>query len=275
MKIEKFVLGSMSTNCYLLINEETNEIVFKHAGTFVVSMFAQKKAIRTNITVEVDFPTDKEVYEILYIGNSLTYVHDIPSIIKNMIEADGAYISYCQDTPGGSYLKDHRNNFDILINKYDFTHVILQGQSYEAISNFNEFRSEILRYNEIIKTKNENTQTILYQSWAYNRDVYQGLAKYDMTQKLVDAYGTVAKEINAKVTRSGEAFKLFETEIGLNPSLYQDMNHQSLYGAYLSACVHYSTLTGKKASNNTYVIDGIDSEMIKTIQVIADKISFE
>ena len=53
------------------------------------------------------------------------------------------------------------------------------------------------------------------------------------------------------------------------------MNHQSLYGAYLSACVHYSTLTGKKASNNTYVIDGIDSEMIKTIQVIADKISFE
>ena len=128
---------------------------------------------------------------------------------------------------------------------------------------------------KIIKTKNENTQTILYQSWAYNRDVYQGLAKYDMTQKLADAYGTVAKEINAKVTRSGEAFKLFETEIGLTPSLYQDMTHQSLYGAYLSACVHYSTLTGKKASNNTYVIDGIDSETMKTIQEIADKISFE
>lgn len=256
------------------INEETNEIVFKHAGTFVVSMFAQKKSIRTNITVEVDFPKDKEMYEILYIGNSLTYVHDIPNIIKNMIEADGAYISYCQDTPGGSYLKDHRNKFDLLINKYDFTHVILQGQSYEAISNFNEFRSEILRYNEIIKTKNKNTQTILYQSWAYNRDIYQGLTKYDMTQKLADAYGSVAKEINAKVTRSGEAFKLFETEIGLTPSLYQDMTHQSLYGAYLSACVHYSTLTGKKASNNTYIIDGIDSEMIKTIQNIADKISF-
>ena len=257
------------------LNSETNEIVFKHAGTFVISIFANKKQIRTNINVKVDFPKDKEMYEVLFIGNSLTYVHDIPSIIKNMIEADGVYFSYSQDTPGGSYLKDHRNNFDILINKYDFTHVILQGQSYEAISNFTEFRSEILRYNEILKAKNSNTQTILYQSWAYNRDVYQGLAKYDMTKKLAEAYGSVAKEINAKLTRSGDAFKLFETEIGLTPSLYQDMNHQSLYGAYLSACVHYSTLTGRKASDNTYVISGIEPGMIKTIQEIADRISFE
>ena len=263
------------TNDDYEINQETNEIVFKHAGTFVVSIFANKKAVRTNITVDVEFPLDGQMYEILYIGNSLTYVHDIPSIIKNMIEADGAYISYCQDTPGGSYLKDHRNNFDILINKYDFTHVILQGQSYEAISNFNEFRSEILRYNQIIQNKNSKTNVILYQSWAYNRDVYNGLTKYEMTKKLADAYKSVATEINADITRSGEAFKLFETEIGLTPSLYQDMNHQSLYGAYLSACVHYTTITGRKASDNTYVISGIEPEMIKTIQKIADRIYFE
>lgn len=256
------------------INTETGEIIFKHAGTFIVSMFAQKKAIRTNITVDVNFPKDKEMYEILYIGNSLTYVHDIPSIIKAMIEADGSLINYCQDTPGGSYLKDHRNNFDLLIKKYDFTHVILQGQSYEAIGNFNEFRSEIVRYNEIAKKLNQDTQVILYQSWAYNKEIYNGLKKYDMTQKLKDAYDSVANEINAEVTRSGEAFKLFETTIGLEPSLYQDMNHQSIFGAYLSACVHYATITGKRASNNTYEIPNIDSNMIKTIQSIADEISF-
>ena len=256
------------------INTETGEIIFKHAGTFIVSMFAQKKAIRTNITVDVNFPKDKEMYEILYIGNSLTYVHDIPSIIKAMIEADGSLINYCQDTPGGSYLKDHRNNFDLLIKKYDFTHVILQGQSYEAIGNFNEFRSEIVRYNEIAKKLNQDTQVILYQSWAYNKEIYNGLKKYDMTQKLKDAYDSVAKEINAKVTRSGEAFKLFETTIGLEPSLYQDMNHQSIFVAYLSACVHYATITGKRASNNTYENPNIDSNMIKSIQSIADEISF-
>ena len=33
MKIEKFVLGSMSTNCYLLINEETKELVVVDPAT--------------------------------------------------------------------------------------------------------------------------------------------------------------------------------------------------------------------------------------------------
>ena len=33
MKIEKFVLGSMATNCYLLINEETKEIVVVDPAT--------------------------------------------------------------------------------------------------------------------------------------------------------------------------------------------------------------------------------------------------
>lgn len=95
-----------------------------------------------------------------------------------------------------------------------------------------------------------------------------------MTQKLKESYEEAANIIGAKITRSGEAFKLFEETYGRTPSLYQDMNHQSLYGAYLSACVHYSTITGKKASDNTYIIDGLDIEIIKNIQTIADKISF-
>ena len=40
MKIEKFVLGSMGTNCYLIINEETKELVIIDPATcpdYVVS----------------------------------------------------------------------------------------------------------------------------------------------------------------------------------------------------------------------------------------------
>ena len=69
-------------------------------------------------------------------------------------------------------------------------------------------------------------------------------------------------------------FKLFEETNVRTPSLYQDMNHQSLYGAYLSACVHYSTITGRKASDNTYKIEGIDSSVAAQIRRIADLISF-
>ena len=40
MKIEKFVLGSMGTNCYLIINEETKELIIIDPATcpdYVVS----------------------------------------------------------------------------------------------------------------------------------------------------------------------------------------------------------------------------------------------
>lgn len=114
----------------------------------------------------------------------------------------------------------------------------------------------------------------MYESWAYDRETYAGLTRYQMTEKLRIAYEEAASLIGAKITRSGEAFRLFEETYGREPSLYQDMNHQSLLGAYLSACVHYSTITGKRASDNMYKIEGIDSAMAAKIRRIADLISF-
>lgn len=255
------------------INPETLEIVFKRTGKMIVSIFAEGKSKRTNLSVEVTTNPNIEMYEILFIGNSLTYVHDIPKIIQNMITADGVYMCYSQDTPGGSYLSDHENNFNILIEKYQFTHVILQGQSYEPVNKKDAFLAAAQKFGEIAKAK--GAQVIMYESWAYDRETYNGLTRYQMTERLKQGYEEAANLIGAKITRSGEAFKLFEETYGRTPSLYQDMNHQSLYGAYLSACVHYSTITGRKASDNTYKIEGIESSTAAQIRRIADLISFQ
>ena len=253
-------------------NTETMEIVFKRTGELSISVFAQKQSKRVILKVDVRTNPNVEMYEVLFIGNSLTYVHDIPSIIQDMIEADGVIMNYSQDTPGGSYLSDHEQMFDSLINKYYFTHVILQGQSYEPINKYDTFIEYMVKYGEAAKAR--GAQVIAYQSWAYDRESYNGLTRYQMTEKLKLAYDDAANLIGAKVTRSGEAFKLFEETYGRTPSLYQDMNHQSLYGAYLSACVHYSTITGRKAINNTFVLEGIEADIATQIKQIADLISF-
>ena len=158
------------------------------------------------------------------------------------------------------------------IEKYAFSHVILQGQSYEPIDRKEAFLETMEKFGK--QAKAIGAQVIVYESWAYDRESYKGLTRYEMTEQLKLSYEEAANRIGAKITRSGEAFKLFEETYGRTPSLYQDMNHQSLYGAYLSACVHYSTITGKKASDNTYLIDGLDIEIVKNIQKIADQISF-
>ena len=52
------------------------------------------------------------------------------------------------------------------------------------------------------------------------------------------------------------------------------MNHQSIYGAYLSACCHFAMLTQKSPIGNSYVPDGIDSEIASIIRQIADRVCF-
>ena len=251
------------------INQESGEIIFKRAGDITVSVFTEGKSKRDNIVVEVGFSPVKESYQILYIGNSLTYVSDIPSIISNMISSDGAYITYLQDTPGGSYLKDHKNAFDKYISEYKFTHVFLQGQSNEPTlyTNDNCDFLEAIRY-YYPKINENGAKIVLYQTWKYST------YGYDMTEKLINGYNKAASISGGIVSRAGEAFRLYEETYGLTPSLYMDMNHQSEYGAYLSACVHYTTLTGKKASNNLYNYDKIPyAEQVK-IRAIADTIAY-
>ena len=51
------------------------------------------------------------------------------------------------------------------------------------------------------------------------------------------------------------------------PSLYYDMNRPSTYGAYLSACVHYASITGRKSEDNIYMMPGVENE-------IADEVVF-
>lgn len=254
------------------LNKDDLTVVFKRSGKMTISVFAEKNSKRVNLQVDVTVNPEEHMYEVLFIGNSLTYVHDIPKIIQNMIEANGGYMVYSQDTPGGSYLIDHENNFNLLIDKYNFTHVILQGQSYEPIDKKQSFLDAMVKFGT--KAKERGAEVIVYESWAYDKEVYKNLTRYQMTERLRESYEEAARLIGGKITRSGEAFRLFEETYGRTPSLYQDMNHQSLYGAYLSACVHYSTITGERASDNFYKMDGVDSTTAAQIRRIADLISF-
>lgn len=255
-----------------ILNKETMEIMFKHTGKTILSVYSEQKNIRVNQVFDIQINPDVETYEILFVGNSLTYKHDIPAIIQNMITSDGAYCAYIQDTPGGSKLYEHELKFKANIEKYDFTHIILQENSSGTINGYDLFETAVKDYAKLVEDR--DVQLILYQTWAYNVERWNGLTKYEMTQRIVDAYDIVGKMVNAKITRSGEAFKAYELFDNTLPSLYDDMNHQSVYGAYLSACMHYSTLTKRPASSNTFRYEEIELEIQELIQRIADSISF-
>ena len=261
-------------------DKNTMEIVFNHTGTFEFQVHSTLMNITGKYEIEVVPNPNKEEYHALFIGNSLTYVEDIPNIIKNMIEADGGRFYYVQDTPGGSYLKDHEYNFNKYMDQYTFTDVILQGQSFEAVGNYAEFEEYMLKYSA--RVKETSAKLHFYQTWGYRDASFSvtvngekvTMTQFEMYDSLQSAYDLAASKVNASVTRSGEAFEIYLKEYDL-PTLYRDFNHQSIYGAYLSACCHYAMITGKSPIGNSYVIEGIEPETLAIIQSIANRVCFK
>ena len=79
---------------------------------------------------------------ILFIGNSMTYVGNLPKLISQIATEHGHSLTVDSETPGGTTLAQHFNGkarSTIQTGKYDI--VVIQGQSSEAIDDYENFKS--------------------------------------------------------------------------------------------------------------------------------------
>ena len=259
---------------YMTINEETMEVTFNKAGEFNISCYSKDNMdLEAIINFEVVYNPDVKLYRILFVGNSLTkHNYNIPEIVEEMMKLDGLDVECEGSIAGGKSLVDQRSKVESLLRNFRYTHVILQEHSYGPISKYDQFEITVVALAK--KIKENKAQIILYQTWAYDKDIWNGITKAEMTNRLVEGYDKVAEKVGATVNRAGEAFAAYEARGGL-PSLYVDMNHASIYGVYLSSCVHYASITGNKASDSAHKMEGIDDNMLAIIKEIADEVVFK
>ena len=258
---------------YMTINEETMEVTFNKAGEFYISCYSMDNfELEVKIDFEVIYNPEVELYRILFVGNSFTkHNYDIPKLVEGMMKQEGLDVECEGSIAGGKALVDQRSKVESKLRSFRYTHVVLQEHSYGPIEKYNQFESTVLA---LAKAIEENKAKIhLYQTWAYDKDVWNGITRSEMTKKLVEAYGAVAEKVEATINPVGMAFEKYYLRGDL-PSLYCDMSHPSVYGAFLSACVHYSSITGKKASDNQYKMEEIDDNMTQIIKEIADEVVF-
>ena len=87
-------------------------------------------------------PNKDEQKRILFIGNSMTYVGNLPKLISQIATEHGHSLTVDSETPGGTTLAQHFNGkarSTIQTGKYDI--VVIQGQSSEAIDDYENFKS--------------------------------------------------------------------------------------------------------------------------------------
>lgn len=180
-------------------------------------------------------PTDR--LRVLFIGNSYTYVNDLPQQVQRMAEAAGAErsIDVVSVTPGGMTLERHWSDGPArrLIRQGGWTHVVLQEQSTRPIDDPELFFQYARMFDEEIDRV--GAETVFYLTWArQHRPASQ--------DTLSNAYLTIADELGASVAPVGMAWQRALQE---DPALvlhHGDRSHPGPTGTYLAAIVFYATL---------------------------------
>jgi hypothetical protein len=223
--------------------------------------------------------------KVCWLGNSYTYVNDLPTLVSQIATADGNTLIKDQNTPGGHTLQGHATNATSLakISSNTWDYVVLQDQSQMPSFPWNQVVADVLPYAEIlcdsIRSANPCAVPLFYNTWG-RRD---GDSQWDsintftkMNQRLYNGYTVMADNNSGKRAPIGNGFAHVGDDLG-SPiafnSLYQtDGSHPSIYGSYLAACMFYEMVFEETSQGNTYLPSGITASEATYLQNVANHI---
>jgi hypothetical protein len=193
--------------------------------------------------------------KILFIGNSYTYVNDLPGMLQQLAASFGDSILVDSSTPGGYTLELHSTNATTLSKIYSesWDVVVLQEQSQRPSFDPAQVAVEVYPYaaflDSLVHDNNPCTETVFYMTWgrkngdASNCAAYPPVCTYEgMQARLRESYLELGLLNNATVSPVGAAWRYARS---YNPAFdlyWPDESHPSEYGTYLAACVFYATL---------------------------------
>ncbi|MFZ4521719.1 MAG: PKD domain-containing protein [Bacteroidales bacterium] len=227
----------------------------------------------------------------LFLGNSYTYVNNLPAIVAALAQASGDTLYFESNSPGGytfgwqpiAHAADPVSLAKMAGNNWDF--VILQEQSQTpAIGRLRDscmYPASHILYDSV-KAANPCSRVLFFLTWGrrfggiqcftpnYCSPDFTGFDQ--MQDSLTLAYKGIADSLDAWIAPVGEAWRFVISHTGM--VLHDaDDSHPNLKGSYLSACVFYAVMFGKHAAGNGYTA-GIPPDSALVLQKAADSVTF-
>ena len=181
--------------------------------------------------------------KILFIGNSHTYMNDMPELARQMMEnATGEACEVFMLANPGKPLKWHMEEdyysvrFNVLYGKYDYC--VIQEQAHPLPPEEDTVES-IARLIDLCKKA--NIAPVIFETWAEKR-------KPENQDEMNRRYRKLAREYGAILAPVGEVWE--KTLADLNDQseydlYFRDGEHASAVGDYLAAMVTVKAITGK------------------------------
>jgi hypothetical protein len=247
--------------------------------------------------------------KVLFVGNSYTYVNDLPAMVAAMAEVRGdRMIDADRHLVGGCTFERHVKETGALdkIREQKWDVVVLQEQSLRPIVD----RTKMHEYASLLHAEaaKQGAETVFYLTWARQHipDMQEGsdpAASVEYAQamyKIIQAgkhtdfdtwcrqqktglqsglnggYFGLAKQLGARVAPVGIAWKKALATDPLFVLHSPDRSHPNRTGTYLAACVFYATLLDEnpaglpeEISKGNKVLVRIPQEEARQLQRIA------
>ena len=151
---------------------------------------------------------------VLFIGNSYTYVNNLPSLFQNIAVSKGKSTFVDTKTNGGATMQFHANDPSSYqkMNSSDWNYVVLQAQSQEPSFPFGQVNTQTLPYAvQLADSANEISscsQAMFFMTWGReNGDPqWDSINTFDkMNYRLRNAYLRFADSSNSVVAPVGVA----------------------------------------------------------------------
>ena len=200
--------------------------------------------------------------KVLFLGNSYTYVNNLPQIVADVATSMGDTLIFDSNTPGGyslsGHLTDSISQSKIAEGHWDY--IVLQEQSQmPAMQNYSNFFNGAHQLCNYINLYNPCARTMFYMTWGREQGdsfycaSWPPVCTYEGMDSLLHLrYMEIALYNNADVSPVGAVWRYVRQNYpGI--VLYQsDGSHPSVAGSYIAACCFYTALFKKDPTLITY-----------------------
>ena len=213
-------------------------------------------------------PSDAATKRVLFLGNSYTYVNDLPQMVAHAAASAGDNLSFAVNAEGGVNLGYHLYDPVSLarIREGGYDYVIPQEQSMRPSQPDDWVAVDFLRnahlLDSVINVYNPCGETMVYMTWGY-RDGNLGFCDsypwwpYECTYEVMDSltnlrYRMAAEANHAVVSPVGAVWHYIRHHFP-SINLYDaDGSHPSLHGSYAAACCFFTSIFRKSPHAISY-----------------------
>lgn len=210
---------------------------------------------------------------VLFVGNSYTYVNDLPGTFAALACSGGDRIETGMAAQGGWTLALHQTSDDTAkaLKNGHWDDIVLQEQSeIPALAGVRGTEMVPPARQLVGRVRALGAKPVFFLTWAHRDGMPDsGYKDYASMQFAISTgYLTLAKELDVTVAPVGEAWHAAQ---GKSPPLdlwLDDGSHPNPKGTYLAACVFYAVITGRSPVGLSYT-GGLSAGEAAELQALA------